>query len=275
MAALAVPRLAADHTEAVLAEILDEWGCCVVQNAASEATMDEIASDLEPYARHSEYGFTDFAGAGTRRTGLVLNRSPAYRRIAMHRSIMAAGNHVLAGAPSWNLSSAGLFELFPGEPKQLLHRDIWKYGVEGLPQEADINGLWAITDFTAENGATHVIPASHRWSEDRRAKPDESVPVEMSKGSLLLYTGRTLHGGGANFSDGVRVALSVQHSAGWLVQTEMLMVECPPAEVVDWPDELIRFIGYQRRGPAVGKYGDHDDPFVLIEQARAARFRQS
>ena len=105
------------------------------------------------------------------------------------------------------------------------------------------------------------------------ADPAESIPAEMSKGSLLLYTGKTHHGGGENVSGDARVGLSVQHSAGWLVQTELLMVECTPAEIVDWPDELIRFIGYQRRGPAVGKVGDHDDPFVLIEEARAARGR--
>ena len=189
----------------------------------------------------------------------------------MHRSVMAAGKHVLANAPSWNLSSVGFFERFPGGPKQLLHRDIWKYGVDCIPYEVDLNGIWAITDFTASNGATHVIPGSHRWNDDHAAEPEESVPVEMSKGSLLIYTGKTFHGGGPNVSDEVRVGLSVQHSAGWLVQTELLMVECPPAEIVDWPDELICFIGYQWHGPAVGKVGDHDDPFTLIEAARASR----
>ncbi|MCE2391447.1 MAG: phytanoyl-CoA dioxygenase family protein [Proteobacteria bacterium] len=256
-----------------MAAALDEWGCCVIEGAAAAVVMDEIAAELAPYARQSEPGDSDFAGAGTRRTGLVLNRSPAYRRIAMHPSVLAAGNHVLGGAPSWNLSSVGFFELFPGEPKQLLHRDIWKYGVEGIPGEVDLNGIWAVTDFSAENGGTHVIPGSHLWDDGRRPAPDESLPAEMQKGSLLLYTGRTFHGGGSNVSERVRIGLSVQHSAGWLVQTEMLMVECPPAEVADWPDDLIRFIGYQWRGPAVGKYGDHEDPFVLVEQARAARSR--
>ncbi len=265
-----IPRLPANHGTDDLTTALNEWGCCVIETAAPPTTMDDIASDLAPWARESEHGDSDFAGAGTRRTGFVLNRSPAYRRIAMHPSIVTAGDHVLAAAPSWNLSSVGYFELFGGEPKQLLHRDIWKYGVPGLP-EVDCNGMWAVTDFTASNGATHVVPGSHRWSDDRFAEPDESVPAEMSKGSLLLYTGKTHHGGGINVAGEARIGLSVQHSAGWLVQTELLMVECPPTEVVDWPDELIRFIGYQRRGPAVGKVGDHDDPFILIEQARAAR----
>ncbi len=264
-------RLDADHADAELQQALDEWGCCVVEGAASAQTMDQIAAELAPAAAQSERGSDDFAGTGTRRTGFVLNRSAAYRGIATHRSIVAAGNHVLANAPSWNLSSVGFFELFPGEPKQFLHRDIWKYGVAGLPEEVDLNGMWAITDFTEANGATHVIPGSHTWPDDHQPDGSESIPVEMKKGSLLIYTGKTFHGGGPNVSDNVRIGLSVQHSAGWLVQTEQLMVECPPAEIIDWPDELIRFIGYQLRGPAVGKVGDRDDPFTLIEQARAAR----
>lgn len=269
MTAPQIPRLDPEHSAEDLTTALDEMGCCVIEAAADPAVMDAIAADLAPYARESGRGDSDFAGAGTRRTGFVLNRSPAFRAIARHPSILTAGDHILAGAPSWNLSSVGFFELFGGEPKQLLHRDIWKYGVQGLPHEVDLNGIWAITDFTSENGATHAVPGSHLWDDDRMADPDESLPAEMPKGSLLLYTGRLHHGGGENISGDVRIGLSAQHSAGWLVQTEMLMVECPPAEVVDWPDDLIRFIGYQRRGPAVGKVGDHDDPFVLIDRARA------
>ncbi len=267
----AVPRLTAQHSDDELTAALDEFGCCVIEGAATSATMDEITDDLAPYANDSDHGDTPFAGAGTRRTGLVLNHSEAYRGIAMHPSVIAAGNHVLGGAPSWNLSSVGFFELFGGEPKQYLHRDIWKYGAPELRHEVDLNGMWAVTDFTADNGATHVIPGSHLWNDDRQPAPDESIPAEMSKGSLLLYAGKTFHGGGPNVSGSVRIGLSVQHSAGWLVQTAILMVECPPATVVDWQDALIRFIGYQQRGPAVGKYGDHDDPFILIEAARAER----
>jgi len=158
-----IPRLTADHSDKELTTALEVWGCCVVEGAAAPEVMDEVATDLEPHAHHSEYGDSDFAGAGTRRTGLVLNRSPTYRRIAMHPSVMTAGNHVLADAPSWNLSSVGFFELFPGEPKQLLHRDIWKYGVQGIPTEVDLNGLWAITDLAGRTSSQ---------SQRERARPD-------------------------------------------------------------------------------------------------------
>ena len=142
MTATALPRLPRDADAHEIAAVLDAAGCCVIESAAPPEAMDEIESDLAPWAARSERGQSDFAGAGTRRTGFVLNRSPAFRRIAMHPSILAAGNHVLRDSPSWNLSSVGFFELFGGEPKQLLHRDLWKYGAPGLP-EVDCNGMWA------------------------------------------------------------------------------------------------------------------------------------
>ena len=70
---------------------------------------------------------------------------------------------------------------------------------------------------------------------------------DLNENQVLALEGLT-HGGSANRSAEVRVGLSVQHLAGWLVQTEFLMVDCPPEEIVDWPDDLIRFLGYQRRG---------------------------
>lgn len=243
----------------------------MIADATEAETMDRIRSEMAPHLDGTPRGTTDFAGQGTRRAGQVVGRSAAYRSIAMHPAVLAAGNHVLASAQSWNLSSVGYFELFPDEPKQLLHRDIWKYGVARLPVEVDLNGMWAVNDFTADNGATHVIPGSHLWDEDRRPEPDDSRPAEMTRGSLLLYTGKMFHGGGANVSDGVRIGLSVQHSAGWLTQTEQLMVECPPEVVASWDDALVRFLGYQRRGPAVGYYGNNEDPMTPVENERLRR----
>jgi ectoine hydroxylase-related dioxygenase (phytanoyl-CoA dioxygenase family) len=266
-----VPVVEADRLDD-LRKQLDTWGCCIVRGAASPDTMDRVVADITPHVSEAGRGSTDFAGAGTRRTGAILRRSPTFRdELAMHPAILAAGAHVLANAPSWMLSLVGYFELFAGEPTQLLHRDIWKYGVAGLPHEIDCNGIWAVTDFTEANGATRVVPGSHLWEEEARPAADDGVAAEMSKGSLLLYTGRLFHGGGENLTDEVRIGLSVQHSAGWVAQTEQLMLECPPEVVADWSDDLARLIGYQLRGPAIGHWRDTEDPLVAVHEAREQR----
>ncbi len=266
-----IPRLPADYNEAELQGALTEAGCCVIEGAVSGDVMDAVAADMAPHLEATPRGDTDFAGVGTRRTGLAVSHSATYRdHLARHRAVLAAGEHLLGHAHAWNLSFAHYFELFPGEPQQYLHRDVWKYGAPPFGVEVDVNVLWAVTDFTEDNGATRLIPGSHLWPDDRRAEPGEDVPAIAPKGSMVLYTGNVFHGGGANVGETVRLALNAQHSVGWLSQTELLLLEYPPAIAAAWDDDLIRFIGYQRSGPALGHWRTTEDPFVSIEEYRAA-----
>ncbi|MEO5842184.1 MAG: phytanoyl-CoA dioxygenase family protein [Acidimicrobiales bacterium] len=138
-----------------------------------------------------------------------------------------------------------------------------------MPFDVDLNALWAVTDFTESNGATHVVPGSHRWDDHRRPEPGEEVAAIAPKGSVLLYTGNLFHGGGANIGDVVRLAINAQHAVGWLSQTELMLLEYPPAVVARWDDDLIRFIGYQRSGPALGHWRNAEDPFRAVDEYRA------
>ena len=265
-----IPRLSALYDPEDLGSALSDYGCCVVEGAVSEELMDAVANEMAPFVEDTPRGTSDFAGAGTRRTGLVIGRSPTFRsHLARNPVILTAGNHLLGYAPSWNLSFAHYFELFPGEADQLLHRDTWKYGAPPFPNEVDLNALWAVTDFTEENGATYVVPGSHSWDDDRRPEPGEDVAAVMPKGSVLLYTGLLFHGGGANVGNDVRLAVNAQNTVGWLNQTERLLLEFPPHAVADWDDDLIRFIGYQLAGPALGHWRNAEDPFMAIEEYRA------
>lgn len=270
-ARLEVPVLQADHTSNDLATAIDKAGCCVVERAVSPAVMDSVAADMAPFVESTPRGATDFAGAGTRRTGLVIGRSPTFREhLALHPSVMAAGDHVLGHAQAWNLSFAHYFELFRSESTQLLHRDTWKYGAPPLGIEVDLNALWAVSDFTETNGATRVVPGSHRWEPDRRPKPGDDVPVVTPRGSVFFYTGLVFHGGGTNITDDARLAVNAQHSVGWLSQTELMLLEYPPQTVADWDDDLIRLIGYQLSGPALGHWRNNEDPFAAVREYREA-----
>lgn len=265
-----VPRFASVCSADAVANALDEAGCCIIEGAASDAAMEALVADMAPFVGDTAFGTNDFAGSGTRRTGLVVGRSATFRDVlALHPAILAAGDHVMHHAPAWNLSFAHFFELFPGEPDQPLHRDTWKYGAPPLPFEVDLNALWAVSDFTATNGATRVVPGSHRWDDERRPEPGEAVSAVAPKGSLLLYTGNLYHGGGANTGDSIRLAVNAQHTVGWLSQTELMLLEYPPAVAAAWDDDLIRFIGYQNSGPALGHWRNNEDPFVAIEEYRA------
>ncbi|MCP5028270.1 MAG: phytanoyl-CoA dioxygenase family protein [Actinomycetia bacterium] len=264
-----VPRLTVEQaaTEG-LAAALDEAGCCVIEAAAPPAAMDAIAAELAEFAPGAMIGASDFEGHSTRRTGAPLPRSATFRSIALHPAVMAAGDHVLGHATLWRFSAAEYIEIGPGERAQQVHRDQWKYDMVDFDFEIELNGMWAVTDFTETNGATRVVPGSHRRGNRERISPDTTVPAEMNKGSLLLYTGKLYHGGGANSSDGWRRGLSLQHAVGWLTQSTNQFLECPPAEVAGWPDELLRFVGYAKTGNGLGYWRDSEDPLSAVHPDR-------
>lgn len=247
---------------------LEVAGCCVVADACAPDTMDAIADELAAYEHRSSIGASDFEGHHTQRLGAPLPRSATFRSIALHPLIVAAGNHVLGHATSWRFSAAEYIQIGPGEKSQPIHRDQWKYDMVDFDVEVELNGMWAITDFTEANGATRVVVGSHQAGNRHRYKPHDTVPAEMTKGSLLLYTGSIYHGGGANVSDEWRSGLSLQHGVGWLTQSTNQFLECPPAEVSDWPDDLLRFIGYAKTGNGLGYWRDSEDPLAAVHPDR-------
>lgn len=265
-----LPRLNAGEADAsAVAAALDLAGCCVVERLESPATMDAIAAELAEFGPHASVGASDFEGHSTRRTGAPLPRSATFRSIATNPVVLAAGNHVLSHATSWRFSAAEYIEIGPNEIPQRIHRDQWKYDLVDFGFEVELNGMWAITDFTEANGATRLIPGSHRAGNRERYELGDSQAAEMPQGSLLLYTGALYHGGGPNTSDQWRSGLSLQHAVGWLTQSTNQFLECPPAQVQDWSDDLLRFIGYAKTGNGLGYWRDSEDPLSAVFPDRA------
>jgi ectoine hydroxylase-related dioxygenase (phytanoyl-CoA dioxygenase family) len=101
------------------------------------------------------------------------------------------------------MGAAQVIQIGPGNKAQALHRDQGQYPIFNLlgakAPEATINFLIALTDFTEENGATRVIPGSHRWEDySDVGSPDQTIPATMKAGDAILLSGKTVHGGGAN-----------------------------------------------------------------------------
>jgi ectoine hydroxylase-related dioxygenase (phytanoyl-CoA dioxygenase family) len=120
--------------------------------------------------------------------------------------------------------------------------------------EPQVNTIWALTDFTAANGATQVIPGSQAWPDDRKAEPHEIARAEMRKGSVLLYTGTVFHGGGANTAGHDRWGLNITYSLGWLRQEENMYLSCPPDIARTLEPELQALVGYAMSNYALGYF---------------------
>jgi ectoine hydroxylase-related dioxygenase (phytanoyl-CoA dioxygenase family) len=127
--------------------------------------------------------------------------------------------------------------------------------------EWQVSVNWALDEFTAENGATRVVPGSHRWLEERRAAEDEIVQAIMPKCSVLVYLGSVLHGGGSNLSDRPRMGLVNTYSLGWLRQEENMYLTIPREIAESYPDNIRRLIGYQGHGEFLGWYPDNPDGY--------------
>jgi ectoine hydroxylase-related dioxygenase (phytanoyl-CoA dioxygenase family) len=127
-----------------------------------------------------------------------------------------------------------------------------------------------VTDFTATNGATRVIPGSHRFEDKLEFEESDTEPAEMRAGSVLLYTGAVYHGGGANRSDAVRYALNITYARSWLRQEENQYLSVPLDVARELPEDLLRLIGYQRGAYALGYVDDLRDPMDVVRPGHGA-----
>jgi ectoine hydroxylase-related dioxygenase (phytanoyl-CoA dioxygenase family) len=189
----------------------------------------------------------------------------------MQPLVLATLDRVLGDhATSYQLHLTQVIDIGPGEPGQLIHRDQWAFDFFPFPAgyEVECHTMWAMTDFTEENGATRVIPGSHRWEDKLRPAYDETVAAVMPKGSVFLYVGSVYHGGGANRSDAHRLGINVGYTLSWLRQEENQYLACPPDVARTLPVELAKLAGYQRGAYALGYYGDLQDPLDAVHGGR-------
>ncbi len=244
---------------------LDESGYAIVRELADAPTVDRINADFDPYLAKVQLGTTEFAGFRTRRINNLIAKSTACGELALHPLVMAACDRVLLPyCVRYHLHVTTVIELGPGERAQGLHRDGGIYPVRFPTIPMTLATIWALGDFTAENGGTNVAPGSHRWDHDRVARPDEIVPAVMPRGSVLIYTSNLHHGSGDNRSNGVRRGMALHYNLGWLRQEENQYLSLPPAIARTLPPALQRLVGYDFGGPYLG-FVESGNPRNLLD----------
>ncbi|HSG91872.1 MAG TPA: phytanoyl-CoA dioxygenase family protein [Pseudomonadales bacterium] len=249
-------RLSVDAPTDVILEHIDRDGGVIVERAIDAARVDLILDELGEYIRDTAPVGDDFAGHQTTRTGGLVPKSSEVRELIMEPLLLGTAETFLAShTEKVQLSLTQIIRLLPGQGAQELHRDRFIWG-RGLPREIEpeLNSIWALTDFTAENGATRVVPGSHRWDWDRVATEDEIVQAVMPKGSVLLYTGSVIHSGGQNRSAADRIAMNINFANAWLRQEENQYLSCPPELARAFSPELRALIGYTMANYGLGYF---------------------
>ncbi len=257
-------------------------GAVIIDNAISPQQAQTTLTELMPFIESTPIGRDEFSGRQTTRTGALIARSPACCELVMQDTILGVCDEfLLPNCKRYQLHLAQVIRIMPGQQKQLLHRDRLAWGEYLQGVEPQLNTLWALTDFTKENGATQVVPGSAEWPKGREATADEIDYAEMPQGSVLVYSGTVIHGGGKNESTADRVGLNITYSLGWLRQEENQYLSCPPEMAKDLSPGLQELLGYTMMNYALGYYtppvpageeaGILPPEFVLGRKPRKAR----
>ena len=261
----ALTHLPPDTPAADVAAFLRDHGYAIVDDVVDDEVLDRFAADVEPYVGASARGRDVYDGQYTRRTGALVARCPAARELVMHPTVVGTVEDFLGHATTVQLHLTQLITIEPGETAQKLHRDQMAFDFFPFPADYHVqcNTMWALTDFTADNGGTQICPGTSGMTDDEAADV-EPLPVEMRRGSVLFYDGKVLHGGGANVSDGVRQGINITYAVGWVRQEENQFLACPPDIAITLDDDLLRMMGYRQGAFALGYVGDQQDPLAAL-----------
>lgn len=230
----------ADHLAAI-----ERDGYTVVEGVLEAAEADAMAADLLRLERELgiEPARNAFEGKRTWRTYNLLVHGKRYEAIPVHPDVLPIVEGVLD--PGCLISTLSSISIGPGETAQMIHSDDQLIPLPKPHVALVCNSMWALTDFTEENGATRIVPGSHRAP----ASPDvtgeyETIAATMPKGSVLIWHGSLWHGGGANHTEARRVGLAMNYCAGFIRQQENQQLGIPREIARGFTPRLRELVGY-------------------------------
>jgi ectoine hydroxylase-related dioxygenase (phytanoyl-CoA dioxygenase family) len=250
--------------DAHLAQLTDE-GFTIVEDAIEPSFLDALNADLRRLEDELAVvpSKNDFEGHHTVRIYNLLVHGQLYERIPVHPRVLPIVERVLD--PGCLVSSLSSISIDPGETAQPIHADDQLMPLPKPHPPTVCNTMWALTDFTEQNGATRIVPGSHLWDHDPEyGKPYGSIPAEMPAGSVLIWHGSLWHGGGANASDERRVGIAMNYCAGFVRQQENQQLGIPRDLARHFPERLRQLVGYSVYNGLIGHIDKHD-PIELLD----------
>lgn len=246
----------ADSSIDLILETVSRDGGIIIDNVLSQSQLDQLKSEMAPWINPARGINDDFLGRETKRVGALMARSALCRQLVMHPLAKESAEKYLAPfCQNIQLNLSQVISVGPGETRQPLHRDRELWG-NYIPVniETQFSAVWAMTDFTFDNGGTSVVPGSNHWDSSRRPVEGEIEAVQMKAGSLFLYNGSVLHGAGTNVTEMRREGVFFHYTLSWLRQEENQYLSCPPEVAKDLDPELRKLLGYSMGGGVLGFY---------------------
>lgn len=257
------PRRGVDDAQVdALIRDVRENGYVIIPELLPREMMEAIKPEV---AGHLTYdGRNEFEGHKTRRIYSVIEKTLACNPLVDHPLVLALLDRVLA--QNYLLSQLQVIQIFPGEVRQPLHHDDGFYPFPRPRAAFSAATIWAIDDFTEENGATLVIPKSHLWEDRPPAEIDTSelVPAVMPAGSVIFFLGTLWHCAGPNRSKATRMAATAQYCEPWARQQENYSLAISRERAKLCSERIQEMLGYSMLFPFIG-FVDGRDPKRLLK----------
>ncbi len=274
-------HLKADAPTSEIVSRLESDGAVVLDDFLAGDLLARFNADLDGALEQETEGkavlspaIQWFMGAKTRHLTAVAARSRVFaEEVLVHPALLAVCDEILLpNCANYRLNIAHVLDRGPGSEQQMLHRDelVWVHLPEPHP-EVQVAAVIALEDFTAENGATRIVPGSHRWPRERQPQTGELAVAEMPAGSAVVYLGSTIHGGGANTTDSRRRrGMHMSFNLGWLRTEENNYLSVPPEIARQLPEKAQALLGYAAHDALSAGGGylgvvDTRDPLQLLK----------
>jgi hypothetical protein len=242
---------------------LKKIGFVIFEDVLPLDYVQRVRAALEPFHVPARFGRNGFEGLRSQRTYGLLAKDRVFADLATCPALLEICDRVLE--PKYLLSAFFSNRIHPGEVKGPFHYDEGFYHIPRPRRSFVISALWAIDDFTAENGATEMIPGSHSWGDEIPAEDDRTaVPMVMRAGSVAVMFGTMWHRSGANRSGAPRIGINVEYCEPYLRQIENMSLLMPPEKARNHSQQIQELLGYSIHSGFIG-YVDGLHPLRLLD----------
>jgi ectoine hydroxylase-related dioxygenase (phytanoyl-CoA dioxygenase family) len=215
--ALAALGVTEDTLSSEQIEFFDANGYLVLPDVVDAAWLEELRARIAELQQIEG----EAAGAevptqqGVEMLGDLLNKGEVFERMLQVPQVLAAANHVLPG--DLKVCALNFRAARPGEGNQELHSDYGTLRDDGSYKLC--NSIWLLDDFTNENGATRLVPGSHRSGrlpaddmDDTHAPHPDQIVLNAKAGTVVVFNGHTWHGGTQNHTSNPRRAMTFAYA---------------------------------------------------------------
>ena len=266
MNALSVQKVSANTALDNIMDIINRDGAVIISGLLSGEQYKSLRSDLDPEFAQADFCEGLFYGTSTKRIHSLVRKSSTVRSMIMIPIVVSIMEKILGpNCDKIQLNLTQGIQIWPGEKAQVVHRDDSMFPFQNKPFEFMANAMWAYDSFTKENGATLVVPGSHKWDPTRIPTEQEITQAEMDPGEVLIYLGSLVHAGGQNRSSTPRTGIALSYCLGWIRQSENQYFAASPEIARSFDKGLQDMLGYCVQRPNLGMY-EGAEPNILFSE---------